>query len=103
MDPDVLRLADALDELAQFLAAHSAPFWADWISKDAARVRQGDGYGVTNFLSAFGGMGSLNDLLFTPANGNASSVAEGNELQDRFDRLCGDAWSLAEALRHDAV
>jgi hypothetical protein len=29
MDPTVIRLADSLDELAGFLAAHSEPAWAE--------------------------------------------------------------------------
>jgi hypothetical protein len=102
MDPTVIRLADALDELAEFLAGHSEPAWADWVAKDAARLRQGDGSGVTHFLSAFGGMGSLNDLAFDPINGNAASAAEGAELQERFELLCANARELADGLRRAA-
>jgi hypothetical protein len=72
------------------------------IAEDAARVRRGDGYGLTHFLSAFGGMGSLSDLAFDPLNGNAVSSAEGAELQDRFELLCGNARELADGLGHAA-
>lgn len=101
MEPDVRRLADALDELAAFLADHGEGFWANWVAQDARRVRRGDGYGVTHFLSAFGGMGSLNDVVFDPRNGNASADAV-QVLNERFEHLCRDAWQQATALRHEA-
>lgn len=101
MDPDVLRLADAMDELASFLVVHNEPFWAEWVSKDAQFVRRGDGYGVTHFLSAFGGMGSLNDLYFHSVNWNARDD-DAVTLNERFDVLKNAAWSQADALRHDA-
>lgn len=103
MDEDVTRLADALDVLAAFLAENSQDFWAEWVSKDADWVRRGDGYGVIHFLSAIGGMGSLNDLVFHPLNGNAGSVAEAEVLNPRFRNLLGEAWTLADALRHAAA
>lgn len=38
--------------------------WAAWVRRDANLVSRGDAYGLTHFLSAFGGMGSLGDALF---------------------------------------
>lgn len=101
MDPDVIRLADAMDALASFLATHNEPHWAEWVGKDAQLVRRGDGYGVIHFLSAFGGMGSLNDLVFHPLNGNATD-GEAAVLNEEFARLSSSAWSQANSLRHDA-
>jgi hypothetical protein len=57
---------------------------------------------VTHFLSAFGGMGSLNDLLFSPRNGTAETQAEAALLNARFRHLLDAAWSQADALRRDA-
>jgi hypothetical protein len=99
MDTDITRLADALEELAAFLAAHDEPFWADWVGQDARRIRQGDGYGVTHFLSAFGGMGSLNDVTLA-AGGDATD--DGRALDERFDTLRRSAWELAQALHREA-
>ncbi len=102
MDPDVIRLADALDDLASFLVAHAEPTWGEWIAKDASSVRRGDGYGVTHFLSAFGGMGSLNDVAFHPMNGNAASIPEAEELNRQLRNLVSKAWTQADALRRAA-
>jgi len=102
VDADIVRLADALDDLAMFLIAHSEPSWGDWIARDAILVRRGDGRGVTHFLAAFGGMGSLNDLVFDPAGANAAPEPEAIALTERFEELRGRAWKQANALRHAA-
>ncbi len=102
MDNDVVVLAQAMDDLAAFLAERSMSHWSDWLANDAARLRKGDGYGVTHFLMAFGGMGSLNDVYFHPLNGNAHDEAEAEALNERLTGLRGRAWALAHALRHDA-
>lgn len=101
VDADVLQLADSLDALAAFLKDHSEPYWAEWVATDAAQVRRGDGHGATHFLSALGGMGSLNDLVFAPMNGNAASREEGQDLTAQFDRLREDAYRRAKALARD--
>ena len=88
------ELAEAMDALALILrqpAGNDAwsdrmQFWADWVSTDAKRVRAGDYGRVEHFLSAFGGMGSINDLNV----GTASETIE--DLKDR-------AWQLADAIR----
>jgi hypothetical protein len=59
-------------------------------------VAQSDAHGLTRFLSYFGGMGSLSDLVL---------VRDGQPLaveNDQLDRLRSNAWRLAFALRHEA-
>ena len=85
------RLVGLLDELAALLLAHSEARWAEWVAKDAALVRRGDAYGLTHFLSAFGGMGSLNDMLLDPRSD-----------EKRFHALTSEAWTLATALKREA-
>lgn len=92
MDDDTTALADAMDQLAAFLAEGTFATWSDRVRKDAARVRRGDGHGVTHFLMWFGGMGSLNDLSF-----------EGKERNDRLIVLLDRAYSLANRLRREAT
>jgi hypothetical protein len=87
-----------MDSVVAFLRARvhepgdRVAFWADWVETDSERVRGGDFCGVEHFLSAFGGMGSLNDLRFdAPLNeGSSSGSAD-------FDRLKERAWGLAKA------
>jgi hypothetical protein len=102
VDLEADTLADAMDAVVVFLRARvhepgdRMAFWADWVSTDSDRVRRGDAYGVKHFLSAFGGMGSINDLWFdAPATeGSSSASAE-------FERLKKRAWELANAAERD--
>ena len=74
------------------LRAQGEERWADWVARDAAWMRRGDFYGVEPLLRAFGGMGSLNDVLVDPANGNAATSEEAASLNRRFDELSGRAY-----------
>jgi len=87
VDPAIARLCAILDELVAVLAEHGEARWAAWLTRDTARIRGGDGYGVTHLLSAFGGMGSLSDVTL----GNGSDA-------DRLDSLRREAYRLASGL-----
>jgi len=99
MDEDIDRLLALLDELVGLLSANSQPHWAQWVEADAARIRQGDARGVTHFLSAFGTMGSLNDVVLEPSRRDSDAVAGLGPLDQRFRQLSSEAYALADALR----
>jgi hypothetical protein len=88
MDPEVERLTNLLDELAGLLAAHTWAHWAEWVERDAASLRAGDRQGLSHFLSAFGGIGSLNDIVLQPRTED-----------ERFVSLKEQAWAVATDLR----
>ena len=71
IEPESLAepLVAVLGELERLLRLHNELHWADWISSDRQRIANHDIGGVDHFLSALGGMGSLNDLLILPENG----------------------------------
>ena len=98
MEKDIERLVGLLNELVKLLADHAEPHWAEWIAKDIAWIQRGIGYGVLHFLSAFGGMGSLNDVVFDRHSDNAAFLEEATRFQD----LKEEAYVLASGLRHDA-
>jgi hypothetical protein len=66
LHPDVQELADLLARIEALLRTHDASFWADEIGLCRASVEASDAYGLKRFLSMFGGMGSLNDLVLQP-------------------------------------
>ena len=58
-------LCDALETLIGSLSAGGHWHWVEWLQSDLQRLQAGDDtYAVGHLLSAFGGMGSLNDILY---------------------------------------
>jgi hypothetical protein len=94
------ELADSIERLARFLRDQNESFWADKLDQDAVWIRKDDAYGVDRFLGLFGGMGSLNDLVFHPLNGNCEEGEEA-DLNEQFQGLRLEAWQRAQDARHD--
>lgn len=65
---------------------------------DADRVRSLNFYGVGHVLSAFGGMGSSNDLVLSPLNGHKVDGDEVAILNRRLNSLLERIYSLAAKL-----
>jgi hypothetical protein len=86
MNAEEEHLVVTIDEMARLLRDAGHRSWADWLAKDVAWLRRGDAHGLTHFLSAFGGMGSLNDVLLAGPN------------QASFERLRADAYEVAANL-----
>jgi len=101
VDRDVERLIIVLEQLRGMLG-ETEPRWASWIAEDAHRIQRGDGSGVTHFLSALGGMGSLNDVRFLPPDDEPETVEETRALNERFRTLLSEAYSLATSVQQDA-
>ena len=105
-DPETAALADQLigaaTELAEFLRSFGEDGWADWVDRDVARIRAGDRYGVDHLLTAFGGMGSLSDLLIHPVNGYDVQMADvpsaNNQLTDLRARTAEPARAIQRKL-----
>jgi hypothetical protein len=83
-------LTATLDSLGGLLRSSGWTFWAEWIESSRDRIQRGDGYGLDYLLSAYGGMGSLNDLDL------ASET-------DQLRALKSEAWSLATELRAELL
>lgn len=77
-----------LDSLIGLLRSSDQEFWADWIEFARERIQRRDPSGLDHLLSAYGGMGSLNDLYL-------------GQDTDRFHALKEDAWSSARELRRE--
>lgn len=101
VDKDVERLIMVLERLRALLA-ESEPRWANWIAEDVHRIQRGDGSGVSHFLAALGGMGSLNDVVFLPPDEDLETVEETRALNERFRTLLSEAYSLATSVQQDA-
>ena len=93
-------LVAALDEASSLLDGHGAFRWAGMLRQLRVRVAAGDRWALGQLLSMFGGMGSLNDLVFHPVNGN-SVTGQDAEDNERLQRLCGVMRREARALQRD--
>lgn len=96
MHPDILRLADILNEMAA-LCAKDGNGWASPLSKWQNALRQSDAWGLHELLKSFGGMGSLNDVVLQSVEGDARAD------NSRFQKLREDAWQLANKLKRTAI
>jgi hypothetical protein len=101
-DHEAAALLLALVEAIAFLKDWNKAHWVEWLEADAARIRRGDAYGVDHLLGAFGGIGSLNDLVITQMNGDDVAEADVPGVNERLDDLRDRVWRHAQALRHAA-
>jgi hypothetical protein len=79
-----------LTRWSAFSARIPRPIGREWLARDAAFIRAGDDDGLAHFPSAFGGMGSLNDVLLRPRSDD-----------DWFYSSKEDAWTLATTFRRE--
>ncbi|WP_142277442.1 DUF6966 domain-containing protein [Mycobacterium timonense] len=77
---DLLGVLDELiDKLPTFDTGTGCQRWVTWLARSRQRIARGDPHGIDELLSAYGGMGSFNDL----------------ELTDDLDRLRSRARQIA--------
>jgi hypothetical protein len=93
--PEVERLARLVEATVNFLTTYGETHWSAWLARDAARIRARDYNGLKHLLSAFGGMGSITDLLLHPANGHKISEAEIDHVNDRLRSMLNEVHELA--------
>ena len=86
--PEPAELLDTLSKLISGFrqdGSKATIHWADWLEKAHDEIASRDFHGVERLLRAYGGMGSINDILATPEQG----------------RLLEQAWELANALKRE--
>lgn len=101
MSPKTQELIDVLDELASVLESDGNTHWGSWMQKARARLLNSDFSGIEYLLSAYGGMGSLNDVVL--GQSYKDGVFEWKpghvELNEKFTALSSKAWELADAIK----
>lgn len=96
--PLTLELIENLSETAALLRRCGEKHWSSWLERDAERLRRCDSEGIRHVLSAFGGMGSFNDLLLHPMNGDSIAESEVEALNKLLDERRGRIYSLAKQI-----
>jgi hypothetical protein len=95
LDPDVQNFANLLHEIEALLSKHGEVHWAEQITRCLSSVERSDAFGLHRFLSFFGGMGSLNDILLYR---NGTLLTSENE---QLHRLLGRAWEIGHRLSRE--
>jgi hypothetical protein len=96
-------LAGELETLVSRLRASGESFWSQRIEDDLHFIRHGDAYGANRFLTYFGGMGSLNDLILCGENGHKVAKADVSQVNDELRNLLSRAYRLAQSTRSPAA
>jgi hypothetical protein len=102
IDAEVEALAESMESTSNFLDSYGVSSWACWLAKDAKLVRNGDFYGVEHLLSAFGRMGSLNDLVLHPINGQSIPEADIDTVNEELQTMLADVSGRARKLAREA-
>ncbi len=101
MDSSTKELIATLEELAMLLESDGDRHWSAWMRRAKSRLENLDYSGADYLLSAYGGMGSFNDLILgqTQINGQFAWKAGHIDLNDRFDELRYKASDLARRIQ----
>jgi hypothetical protein len=104
-------LVQDLHHVVDMLQRQGEIRWAEWLADDCDLIRHGDVFGLDHLLSAFAGLGSINDLWlgrtnsFTPRppivheRGLDRERASNDSLQLLLRRIWEQASLLRRALR----
>jgi hypothetical protein len=94
------RLRANLDETATLRRDHGETHWLSWATGCRRELAACNAVAFDHVLRAFGGMGSLNDLLILTANGHNVRPDQERAVNGRLWQLRDIIWEDATALRH---
>jgi hypothetical protein len=98
-DAEIADLVSAARTLGDLLRVYGEESWADWVVHDGQRIAEGDRYGIDHLLGAFGGMGSLNDLVIHPMNGHPIAAADVDSVNKQLGGLRTRVYLAANRVR----
>jgi hypothetical protein len=98
MHPEIQELVELLNATKLLLAKYGETQWSEWLAKDSLLIENLDLHGVEHLLSAYGGMGSINDVLIHPANGHKIQEADVAKVNDELRSLLSKVIALSKKL-----
>jgi len=95
------KLICTLEELIKLLDSDGVSHWSAWMKSAKERISRDDSSGLQKLLSAYGGMGSFNDLIVgqRTSAGKFEWKPGAQELNGRLEKLRNEAYDLAVELR----
>jgi hypothetical protein len=99
--PKTKGLIVVLSELAVVLEVDGDTHWSGWKRNARTRLLNSDYSGIEHLLSAYGGLGSLNDLVVGQCykDGILACPPGHVKLNEKFSALRNKAWDLANEIR----
>lgn len=85
---------NALEAMHLLFDKTGVNYWRDWIEKD---LHEWEKKSVDHHLSAYGGMGSLNDVIICPENGHNVSAIQVSWINCLFDDLKSLCYQFAKS------
>lgn len=101
-NPKTRQLIAILEQIEHLLVTHGEAHWSAWIARDITAIKRQDAYGIVHFLSAYGGMGSFNDLQLCAANGHRIDDSEVIEVNRKLSAWKSQAFTLAKDIERGA-
>jgi len=96
------KLISYLSSAISILQKHGEKHWASWLDKDKNLLEKSDYYGIEHLLSAFGGMGSLNDLYICKENGHDIESNQISAVNEKILKLNNKIFEIAEEMHKEA-
>jgi hypothetical protein len=96
------ELIDVLQKLILLLQSDGGSCWIEWLDRAQSMLKADNPEGATYLLSAYGGMGSFNDLVLGQVYENGVSTSwksNADQLNEEYFRLKNIAWKLAQAIQ----
>lgn len=103
MDPmkkKIRQLIIILEQIECLLVTCGEQHWSAWITRDITAIKKHDFHGIVHLLSAYGGMGSFNDLWLCAANGHRIGESEIMDVNDKLSALRSRAYTLAKEIEN---
>lgn len=82
MDKNTKKLLSTIDKQISILKMHGESHWLKWLEEDKRLIEQGHIGGIEHLLSAFGAMGSINDLYLCKENGHLINDKETSSVNE---------------------
>ena len=85
--------------LAEILKQYEFSQWEAWVRRDVSRIVDRDYRGIVSLLSAFGGTGSLSDVVVHPMNGHDIEADDIDRVNAELAEVRGDLYIAATDLK----
>lgn len=101
MGPKTNELIEVLDQLTSLLESVGEKHWRKWVSQASRRLSNSDYSGIEYLLSAYGGMGSFNDLVICQKKSHSTlqSTEWYQEKDNQLNSLRSTAWELTTQIK----